>query len=222
MGYYIYIIKCIKEVIKIEIYTLGHSNYSFDKFIEILKKYNIDCVVDIRAIPYSKYNTQYNKELFQCNLKKLGYTYIYMADEFGAKRKTRESYNSEGYADFNKVILEDSFKHGIERLKIGCHKGYRIVLLGAMQEPIRCPRAILVGRELVKEGFNVRYIMHEGDLKTQMDLEELLLEKYFHQRNQITIDTLLGNGLSREDMLKESYKLANKEIGYRIEKPDTN
>ena len=111
-----------------EIYALGHSNYPFDKFIEILKKYNINCVVDIRAIPYSKYNIQYNKEFFQSNLKRLGYTYIYMADEFGAKRKTRESYNSEGYADFEKVIFEDSFKKGIERLKIGCKKGYRIVL----------------------------------------------------------------------------------------------
>lgn len=203
-----------------EVYTLDHSNYPFDKFIEILKKYNINCVVDIRAIPYSKYNTQYNKEFFQNNLKKLGYTYIYMADEFGAKRKTKESYNSQGYADFDKVILEKDFKRGVERLKVGCNKGYKIVLLGAMQEPIRCPRAILVGRQLVKEGFDVKYIMHEGNLKTQNDLEELLLEKYFEQRNQLTIDNLLGNSMSREDMIEESYKLANKEIGYRIEKLD--
>ena len=203
-----------------EIYALGHSNYPFDKFIEILKKYNINCVVDIRAIPYSKYNTQYNKEFFQSNLKRLGYTYIYMADEFGAKRKTRESYNSEGYADFEKVIFEDSFKKGIERLKIGCKKGYRIVLLGAMQDAIRCPRAILVGRQLIKEGFNVKYIMHEGDLKSQTDLEELLLEKYFDHRNQLTIDSLLGNDMSEDKMIDECYKLANKEIGYRIEKLD--
>ena len=202
-------------MIKIEIYTLGHSNYSFDKFIEILKKYNINCVVDI---PYSKYNTQYNKEFFQANLKKLGYTYIYMADEFGAKRRTRNSYNDEGYADFDKVILEEDFKKGIERLKVGCAKNYKIVLLGAMQEPIRCPRAILLGRELIKEGFNVKHIMHEGDLKTQDELEEQLLEKYFEERNQLTMDSLLGNAMSREDMIKESYKLANKEIGYRIEK----
>ena len=205
-------------MIKIEIYTLGHSNYSFDKFIEILKKYNINCVVDIRAVPYSKYNTQYNKEFFQANLKKLGYTYIYMADEFGDKRKTRNSYNDEGYADFDKVILEEDFKKGIERLKVGCAKNYKIVLLGAMQEPIRCPRAILLGRELIKEGFNVKHIMHEGDLKTQDELEEQLLEKYFEERNQLTMDSLLGNAMSREDMIKESYKLANKEIGYRIEK----
>ncbi len=96
--------------------------------------------------------------------------------------------------------------------------GYKIVLLAAMQDPIRCPRAILVGRQLVKYGFDVKHITHEGDLKSQSDLEELLLEKYFNHRNQITIDSLLGNAMSREDMIEESYRLANKEIGYRIEK----
>lgn len=201
-----------------EIYALGHSNYPFDQLIDILKKYNIDCVVDIREIPYSKYNTQYNKEFFQQNLKKLGYTYVYMGEEFGAKRKTRESYNNEGYADFKKVILEDSFKKGIERLKDGCNKGYKIVLLGAMQEPIRCTRGILIGPQLIEAGFDVKYIMHEGCLKSQSDLEEQLLDKYFDCRNQITIDNLLGNGLNRKDMLEKCYDLANKEIGHRMEK----
>lgn len=209
-------------MIKIEIYTLGHSNYPFDKFIEILKKYDINCVVDIRSTPYSKYNTQYNKEFLHETLKNLGYTYIYMADEFGAKRKTKVSYNDEGYADFDKVILEDEFKRGIERLKVGCSKNYKIVLLGAMQEPIRCHRAILLGKELIKAGFDVKHIMHEGDLKVQSELEEQLLEKYFEDRNQLTIDSLLGNSISREDMIKEGYKLANKEIGYRIEKLKDN
>ena len=209
-------------MVKIEIYTLGHSNYPFDKFIEILKKYDINCVVDIRSTPYSKYNTQYNKEFLHETLKKLGYTYIYMADEFGAKRKTKVSYNDEGYADFDKVILEDEFKRGIERLKVGCSKNYKIVLLGAMQEPIRCHRAILLGKELIKAGFDVKHIMHEGDLKVQSELEEQLLEKYFEDRNQLTIDSLLGNAISREDMIKEGYKLANKEIGYRIEKLKDN
>ena len=209
-------------MVKIEIYTLGHSNYPFDKFIEILKKYDINCVVDIRSTPYSKYNTQYNKEFLHETLKNLGYTYIYMADEFGAKRKTKVSYNDEGYADFDKVILEDEFKRGIERLKVGCSKNYKIVLLGAMQEPIRCHRAILLGKELIKAGFDVKHIMHEGDLKVQSELEEQLLEKYFEDINQLTIDSLLGNAISREDMIKEGYKLANKEIGYRIEKLKDN
>lgn len=200
------------------IYALGHSNYSFEKFITIIKEYNLNCIVDIRSIPYSKYNVQYNKEDFSKRLKELGYTYIYMADQFGVKRDDKSSYNSEGYADFDKVRLEKSFRRGVERLKDGCKKGYRIVLLGAVQEPIRCPRAILVGRELEKEGFDVRYIVHEGGTISQRDIENQMLDKYFKDRSQITIENLLGIDNDREELIDKCYKLANREIGFRVEK----
>lgn len=48
----------------------------------------------------------------------------------------------------------------------------------------------------------------------------MLLDKYFKNRGQLTIDDLLGNSLSQEQMIEEGYKLANKEIGYRIENID--
>ncbi|MEN2258742.1 hypothetical protein AAIB48_14025 [Paraclostridium benzoelyticum] len=95
--------------------------------------------------------------------------------------------------------------------------GYRIVLLGAMQEPIRCHRSIMVGRFLKNEGIDVKYILHEGTLATQDDIEEDLLNKYFEDRNQISIDSLIGKGQSKQDMIEQGYKLANKEIGYRTE-----
>lgn len=201
-----------------EIYTLGHSNYSVERLVDMMKKYNINCVIDIRGIPYSKYNVQYNKETIQKTLRNLGFTYIYMAKEFAAKRETKISYNKEGYADFRKVIKEETFRHGIERLKKGIDMGYKIVLLGAMQEPIRCHRAILVGRELDKEGFQVKHILHDYTLANQREIEEMLLDKYFKDRNQLTLDTLLGKGKSREEMIEEGYELSNKEIGYRMEK----
>lgn len=201
-----------------EIYTLGHSNYSVERLVDMMNKYNINCVIDIRGIPYSKYNVQYNKEIIQKTLRDLGFTYIYMAKEFAAKRETKVSYNKEGYADFRKVIKEESFRYGIKRLKKGIEMGYKIVLLGAMQEPIRCHRAILVGRELDKEGFNVKHILHDYTLANQREIEEMLLDKYFKERNQLTLDTLLGKGKSREEMIEEGYELSNKEIGYRMEK----
>ncbi|WP_300349135.1 DUF488 domain-containing protein [Clostridium sp.] len=201
-----------------EIYTLGHSNYSVERLVDMMKKYNINCVIDIRGIPYSKYNVQYNKETIQKTLRNLGFTYIYMAKEFAAKRETKISYNKEGYADFRKVIKEETFRYGIERLKKGIDMGYKIVLLGAMQEPIRCHRAILVGRELDKEGFQVKHILHDYTLANQREIEEMLLDKYFKYRNQLTLDTLLGKGKSREEMIEEGYELSNKEIGYRMEK----
>ena len=201
-----------------EIFAIGHSNYPYDKLINMIKKYDINCVVDIRETPYSKYNIQYNKEAFNESLRNSGFLYIYMGKEFGAKRTNKDVYTQEGYADFEKVAKEDIFLNGIERLKKGCQMGYRIVLLGAMQEPIRCHRSILVGKVLNKEGFDVKYIMHEGNLAYQEDIEESLLDKYFSDRKQLSIDNLLWSALTREEMIQEGYKLANKEIGYRTEK----
>ena len=200
-----------------EIYTVGHSNYTVERLIDMLKHYNINCVVDIRGTPYSKYNIQFDKETIRYTLTKAGFIYIYMAKELAAKRINKQSYNEEGYSDFEKVVKEKEFLEGIERLKNGCNKGYKIALLGAMQEPIRCHRSILVGRALRENGFNVKHILDNYSIASQEDIEQMLLDKYFSNRAQMTIDDLIGNSLNREEMREEGYRLANKEIGYRIE-----
>ena len=200
-----------------EIYPIGHSNYTVERLIDMLKHYNINCVVDIRGTPYSKYNIQFDKETIRYTLSKAGFIYIYMAKELAAKRINKQSYNEEGYSDFEKVIKENEFIEGIERLKNGCNKGYKIALLGAMQEPIRCHRSILVGRALRENGFNVKHILDDYSIASQEDIEQMLLDKYFSNRNQMTIDDLIGNSLTRKEMIQEGYRLANKEIGYRIE-----
>lgn len=200
-----------------EIYTIGHSNYTMERLIDMLEYYNINCVVDIRGTPYSKYNIQFDKEAIRYTLTNAGFVYIYMGKELAAKRIRKNSYNNEGYSNFEEVIKEEEFKRGVERLKNGCEKGYKIILLGAMQDPIRCHRSILVGRELVKNDFDVKHILDYYSIVTQDDIEEMLLNKYFSNRNQITIEDLTGNSLNNEEMINEGYKLANREIGYRIE-----
>ena len=200
-----------------EIYTIGHSNYSIERLIDMLKYYNINCVVDIRGTPYSKYNIHFDKETIKYTLNKAGFIYVYMGKELAANRINKQSYNEEGYSDFKEVINEEEFIRGIERLKTGYSKGYKIALLGAMQEPIRCHRSILVGKTLKTCGFNVKHILDDYSIASQEEIEEMLLNKYFSNRNQLTIDDLIGNSLSNEEMIEEGYELANKEIGYRIE-----
>lgn len=202
----------------LEIYTLGHSNYSFEEFIERLKKYAIDTVVDIRGTPYSKYNVQYNKERLAYALRDRGYTYIYMGKEFAAQRQDLSLYNQEGYADFERVIYDKDFLNGIERLKKGCEKGYRIVLLGAKQDPTECHRFALVGRALVAAGFKVHHMLHDYTLASQKDLEPYLIEKYYTPSLQLSLDPLSGETYDEKDYLNESYKKANRAIGYRVEK----
>ena len=191
-----------------EIFTIGHSNYDVERLIDMLRRYNINCVVDIRGTPYSKYNIQYNKETIQKTLEREGFIYIYMANELGAKRDNKESYNEEGYSDFEKVINEESFIRGIDRLIDGCNKNFRIAVLGH--------RAILVGRALRDAGFKVKHILHDYSIGNQEDIEKSLLEKYYKAGYQLTLDSLNSN-ISEEDMINEGYRHANKEIGYRIE-----
>ena len=46
-----------------KLYTIGHSTIKYELFRELLKKYNIDCLLDVRSTPYSKYATQYNRDI---------------------------------------------------------------------------------------------------------------------------------------------------------------
>jgi uncharacterized protein (DUF488 family) len=201
-----------------DIFTIGHSNYPIDKLLDMLKCYDINCVVDIRGTPYSKYNVQFNKETISKTLVQNGYIYIYMGKEFAAQRENKSLYTEEGYADFEKVAYDKDFLSGIERLKIGCTKGYRIVLMGAMQNPINCHRCILLGRALREAGFNIKHILDDYSLASQEDLEETLLDKYYSQKSQIDFDTYMKGEPSKEDLIKRCYRQGNKEIGYRVER----
>jgi uncharacterized protein (DUF488 family) len=201
-----------------ELFTIGHSNYPIDKLLDMLKYYNINCVVDIRGTPYSKYNVQFNKETISKTLAQNGYSYIYMGKEFAAQRENKSLYTEEGYADFEKVAYDKDFLNGIERLKIGCRKGYRIVLMGAMQNPINCHRFILLGKALREAGFNIRHILDDYSLASQEDLEESLLDKYYGQKSQIDFDTYMKGEPSKEDLIKQCYRRGNKEIGCRLER----
>ena len=75
-------------------------------------------------------------------------------------------------------------------------------------------------RALKDNGFIVKHILDDYSIASQDDIEKSILEKYFENRNQITIDFLLGTDKSEGEMIKEAYRLANKEIGYRIEHLD--
>jgi uncharacterized protein (DUF488 family) len=201
-----------------DIFTIGHSNYSVDQLLDMLRYYDINCVVDIRGTPYSKYNVQFNKETIAKTLAENGFIYIYMGKEFAAQREDKKLYTEEGYADFEKVIYDKDFLNGIERLKVGCKKGYRIVIMGAMQDPINCHRCILLGRALKKEGFNIKHILNDYKLASQEDLEVILLDKYYGERNQIDFDIYLKGEPLREDLIKQCYRESNKAIGYRVER----
>ncbi len=197
-----------------DLFTIGHSNYEINYFINIVKKYKINCIVDVRSIPYSKYSPQYNKENIKKLLKINKINYIYMGKEFGAMRTAKTLYTKEGYVDFEKVKYDKDFKLGINRIKVGVEKGYKIAFMCAEKIPSDCHRCILIGRTFKNLGYNIINIIDENKYKLQNDIEKELIEIYYPDRNQISLIPEMN--LSNEELINNVYKFKNREIGYRL------
>lgn len=199
-----------------DIYSIGHTNHTIDKFILMLRKQNINCIVDVRSTPFSKYTPQFNKDTLQKSLNIRGIHYLHMGKEFGARRDSTLLYSKEGYLDFEKARQDVDFLSGVERLKDGCEKGFRIALMCTEKDPLDCHRAIMVSKGLKDNGFNVRHILPDNTIQSQEKIEERLLDKYFPDRFQISFSTYLGERKTEEEMIDEAYQKRNAEIGYRI------
>ncbi len=203
-----------------EIYTIGHSTHNKKAFLLLLKRYGINCVVDVRSMPYSKYSPQFNKEEIKHNLYKHAIYYIFMGNELGARREDKSLYTKEGYLDFEKTSKSLSFIDGINRVKSGIDKDYKIALMCTEKDPLDCHRNILVARQFYIQGYNVVNILENGLLETQEHLEIRLLDLYFPERDQISILDSENTYNEKNMLINRAYSLRNREIGYSFYKSE--
>jgi uncharacterized protein (DUF488 family) len=196
---------------KTKIYTVGHSTHSLEYFLELLKAYDINCIVDVRSIPASQYNPQFNQAPLSRFLKKENMLYLHFPEEFGARHQTPSVLDEEGKVDFEKFRQTDSFKKGIERLIKGVEKGYTIALMCSEAEPFDCHRFSMISVFLAQNGFEVLHILKDKTLKINAELEEQLLKKY---NKKLPVPTIFEPDITAEQQLEFAYRLRNKDIAY--------
>ncbi|MFI5333838.1 MAG: DUF488 family protein [Chlamydiales bacterium] len=129
-----------------EIYTIGHSTRSIEEMIALLKAHGIQTVIDIRTIPKSRHNPQFNQEVFKNTLNKNKIGYRHLKELGGLRHSSKDSINTgwinasfRGFADY---MQTPSFQKGVEKLeKIAAKK--RCVLLCAEAVPWRCHRSLI-------------------------------------------------------------------------------
>ncbi|HJB46992.1 MAG TPA: DUF488 domain-containing protein [Candidatus Mediterraneibacter surreyensis] len=198
------------------LYTIGHSRYEFEYFANLLKKFEINYLLDVRSTPYSKYAETFNREQLENSLASEGITYFFMGKFFGARPDNTDLYSKEGYLDFEKTSRSDLFITGMENVKLGLKKGNNIVLMCTEKDPIDCHRAIMVARAFSLEGIDVQHILPDGKLQTQQELDRRLLDRYFPDRTQLSLFDY-NDPVNDEEIIKSAYRKRNKEIGYHLE-----
>ena len=132
--------------------TIGHSTRTLEEFIGLLKAHGATRVVDVRTVPRSRHNPQFNKVSLPRALKKAGLGYIHLPGLGGLRHAKRDSLNVgwrnasfRGYADY---MQTPEFEQSLEEL-IRLANQDRIVLMCAEAVPWRCHRSLIADALLV-------------------------------------------------------------------------
>jgi uncharacterized protein (DUF488 family) len=150
-----------------EIFAIGHSTRTLEQFIEILKAHGITLLADIRTIPKSRHNPQFNAESLLRELPKVGIAYRHLKELGGLRRAAKDSVNTgwenasfRGYADYMQM---PDFVHAIRDL-MDMAKKERVAIMCAEGNPFRCHRS-LVADALTVRGARVLHISSRKSAK---------------------------------------------------------
>ena len=191
------------------IYTIGHSTHVIAYFLKLLSHYGVTCVVDVRSMPASRFNPQYNKKALAESLESIGVKYVHFGDAFGARQTDPALLNQGGFVDFEKVRNTGKFKNAIEELHTRSGAGDTLALMCSEAEPLTCHRFVMISVEL--KAFEVRHILKDMSFATQEELERALLASFETKTGQ----TMMFEGaVSDAEKLAIAYRMMNQKIAY--------
>jgi uncharacterized protein (DUF488 family) len=128
------------------VFTIGHSTRTWKAFLELLRMHGIERVVDVRSIPRSRHNPQFNRETLSAKLRGAGIGYVHLRKLGGLRHARRDSPNMgwrnasfRGFADY---MQTPDFEAGLQRL-IKLAKQKRSAIMCAEAVPWRCHRSLI-------------------------------------------------------------------------------
>lgn len=192
-------------------YTVGHSTRKLDKFIGIIKKYEIDCVMDVRNEDFCNENCtrDFHKEYLERSIKQEGINYIDMSCELGYKGD---------HMDFDDVLEDQLFKKGIHKIVEGIKRGHKIIIMSYEKDPFMCYRGILIGYALKKSGVSANHIIDVDNLINQDIIDENIFKFYEKGLRRSLVKSVLKDSLESKgynDFTNDKLKDKIIEEGYR-------
>ncbi len=143
------------------VYTIGHSTRPISEFIEIINGYAIKNVADVRTIPKSRHNPQFNEDMLRESLKSVNVLYLHIKGLGGLRPTRKDSPNTawrnasfRGFADYMQTV---EFEENLEKLMETAKKRVTAIMC-AEAVPWRCHRS-LIGDALLIRGVLVIHIM---------------------------------------------------------------
>jgi uncharacterized protein (DUF488 family) len=135
------------------LYTVGHSTRSIEAFVELLHAFRVKQLVDVRTIPRSRHNPQFNSDQLSATLKAAAIHYVHMPQLGGLRHAHRDSPNTgwrnasfRGFADY---MQQPEFQSGLDKL-LKLARLRRTAIMCAEAVPWRCHRLLIADALLVR------------------------------------------------------------------------
>ena len=216
-----------------KIYTIGHSTQSIEEFYEMIHKFGIDCIIDVRSMPFSQHAPQFNKEHLKLFLNRCNIIYAHFGTEFGARRtdclvSTFKDGIYVQQVNFEKGISTENFQLGILRLNKALSQGRNISLMCTESNAPDCHRFSFIARYLFDKKYDVFHIIRDKSTRkivalTHRELENCMIKEYLSKKNHELRDTgtnLFGESYSKEEQRNDAYRLKNRDIGFIPTQPE--
>jgi uncharacterized protein (DUF488 family) len=128
------------------VFTVGHSTLAIDAFTDLLGVYGIETLADVRSVPRSRHNPQFNSDALARSLKQAGIEYVALPGLGGLRRPRKDSPNGgwrndsfRGYADY---MQTPAFAAALQGL-IDRSRHTRVAIMCAEAVPWRCHRSLV-------------------------------------------------------------------------------
>jgi uncharacterized protein (DUF488 family) len=130
----------------VTVFTIGHSTHSIEEFVELLKAQGVRRVIDVRTMPRSRHNPQFNREKLALSLRAEGIAYTHLKKLGGLRHSRKDSINQgwrntsfRGFADY---MQTPEFEAGLNRAtKLATTKPSALMCAEAV--PWRCHRSLV-------------------------------------------------------------------------------
>ena len=143
------------------VYTIGHSTRTLEDFIALLKNAGVTMVADVRTVPRSRHNPQFNANALPQSLKQAGIGYRHLAGLGGLRHALPDSVNTgwhnpsfRGFADY---MQTPAFTDALQGL-VAPAQHETVAIMCAEAVPWRCHRS-LIADALVVRGMSVNHII---------------------------------------------------------------
>ena len=186
------------------LYTIGHSRHPIAHFINILKEHTVTLIFDVRSIPYSRRNPQFNQKTLAGRLANEGIAYIFSGKELGAKSPSPDCYVN-GKVQFDLIASRPEFLDGLDRI-IDKAGEFKPALLCAEEDPLICHRTILICRHMRGQVNSILHIRGDGSIETNETFEQRIL-KATGLREAELFETETSN-------IERAYELQGQRISY--------